>query len=93
MYTLHYLCSFLRASANDLVTAETPAGWISVMDLTVYCVAQLFVSLRMTDQDKEDFMKRIIDWQQNGLDLDKRNCLVLNFGSDLKLNYPQIRKI
>ena len=62
------------------------------MDLTVYGVAQLFVSLRMTDQDKEDFMKRIIDWQQNGLDLDKRNCLVLNFGSDLKLNYPQIRK-
>ena len=62
------------------------------MNLTVYCVAQLFVSLRMTDQDKEDFMKRIIDWQQNGLDLDKRNCLVLNFGSDLKLNYPQIRK-
>ena len=61
------------------------------MNLTVYCVAQLFVSLRMTDQDKEDFMKRIIDWQ-TGLDLDKRNCLVLNFGSDLKLNYPQIRK-
>ena len=26
MYSLHYLCSLLRASANDLVTAETPAG-------------------------------------------------------------------
>ena len=46
----------------------------------------------MTDHDKENFIKRIIDWQQNGLDLDKRNCLVLNFGSDLKLSYPQIRK-
>ena len=51
-----------------------------------------FVPPRMTEQDKENFIKRIIDWQQTGLDLDKRNCLLLNFGSDLDLNYPQIRK-
>ena len=55
-------------------------------------VVLLFVSLRMTDQDKEDFIKRTIQWQQNGLDLDKQNCLVLNYGSDVVLNYPQIRK-
>ena len=46
----------------------------------------------MTDQDKEDLIKRTIHWQQNGLDLDKRNCLILNFGADLMMNYPQIRK-
>ena len=60
--------------------------------IVVAAVVVVFVSLRMTDQDKEDFIKRTIQWQQNGLDLDKRNCLVLNFGSDLMLNYPQIRK-
>ena len=52
----------------------------------------LFVSLRMTDQDKEDFIRRTIHWQQNGLDLDNQNCLILNFGADLVLSYPQIRK-
>ena len=45
----------------------------------------------MTDQDKEDFIRRYIRWQQNGMDLEKRNPLVLNFGSEVALNYPQIR--
>ena len=51
----------------------------------------LFVSFRMTDQDKEDFIRRVIAWKENGLDLDKRTCLTLNFGSDVVLDYPQIR--
>ena len=51
----------------------------------------LFDFLRMTDQDKEDFIRRYIHWQQNGLDLEERNPLVLNFGADMALNYPQIR--
>ena len=67
--------------------------YVRIFYLRFGCVVQLDVSPRMTDQDKEDFIKRTIDWQQNGLDLDKRNCLVLNFGSALNLNYPQIRKI
>ena len=45
----------------------------------------------MTDHDKEDFIRRIIAWKENGLDLDKQNCLTLNFGSDVVLDYPQIR--
>ena len=65
------------------------------MKFTRQCVLShifvLFVSFRMTDQDKEDFIRRVIAWKENGLDLDKRTCLTLNFGSDVVLDYPQIR--
>ena len=29
MNTMRYLCSLFGASTDDLVTAETPAGWIT----------------------------------------------------------------
>ena len=31
VYSLHYLCSLLRASADDLVTAEMSASWVPVI--------------------------------------------------------------
>ena len=36
LYSLHYLCSLLRASADDLVTAETPAGFLFSAPVTRY---------------------------------------------------------
>ena len=48
--------------------------------------------MRMTDEEKKKYFRDIILWQQEGLDIEKQHCLFINFGADMKLDYPQIRR-
>ena len=47
----------------------------------------------MTDQEKNKFFRDFILWQQEGLDIEKQNCLFINFGVNMKFEYPHIRKL
>ena len=47
----------------------------------------------MTDKEKEKFFRDFILWQQEGLDIEKQHCLFINFGVNMKFEYPQIRRV
>ena len=47
----------------------------------------------MTDNEKNKFFRDFILWQQEGLDIDIQHCLFINFGADVKFEYPQIRRV
>ena len=47
----------------------------------------------MTDDEKNKFFRDFILWQKEGLDIDKYHCLLINFGANMKFEYPQIRRV
>ena len=48
--------------------------------------------IRMTDRQKNKYFRDFILWKQEGLDIEKQHCLFINFGVNMKFEYPQIRK-
>ena len=50
------------------------------------------ISLSISDRDKNEFFRDYILWQQEGLDINKYHCLFINFGVNMSLQYPQIRR-
>ena len=46
----------------------------------------------MTGEERMKFFRDFILWQQEGLDIEKHHCLLINFGVNMKLRYPQIRR-
>ena len=48
---------------------------------------------RMTGEERMKFFRDFILWQQEGLDIEKQHCLLINFGVNMKLRYPQIRRV
>ena len=51
------------------------------------------ISLSISDKEKNKFFRDYILWQQEGLDIDKHHCLFINFGVNMSLQYPQIRRV
>ena len=49
--------------------------------------------IRMTDQEQNKYFRDFILWQQEGLDIEKQHCLFINFGVNMKFEYPQIRSV
>ena len=49
--------------------------------------------IRMTDEEKNKNFRDFILWQQLGLDIEKLNCLLINFGVNMKFNYTQLRRV
>ena len=47
--------------------------------------------IRMTDEEKKEYLRDFILWQQKGLDIEKQHCLLINFGVNMNFEYPQIR--
>ena len=47
--------------------------------------------IRMTDEEKKEYFRDFILWQQKGLDIEKQHCLLINFGVNMNFEYPQIR--
>ena len=47
----------------------------------------------MTDEEKNKNFRDFILWQQQGLDIEKLNCLLINFGVNMKFNYTQLRRV
>ena len=45
----------------------------------------------MTDEERFEFFRDFIQWKQESLDIEKQHCLFINFGVNMKLEYPQIR--
>ena len=46
----------------------------------------------MTDRERSQDFRDIVLWQQEGLDIEKQHCLFINFGVNMKFQYPQIRR-
>ena len=46
----------------------------------------------MTDQEQNKYFRDFVLWQQEGLDIEKQHCLIINFGVNMKFEYPQIRR-
>ena len=46
----------------------------------------------MTEEERMQFYRGFILWQQEGLDINKYHCLFINFGVNMSLQYPQIRR-
>ena len=46
----------------------------------------------MTDEERNEFFRDFILWQNEGLDIEKQHCLFINFGVKMKFEYPQIRR-
>ena len=46
----------------------------------------------MTDEEKNKYFRDFILWQQEGLDIEKQHCLFINFGVNMKFEYPHIRR-
>ena len=46
--------------------------------------------IRMTDEEKKEYFRDFILWQQKGLDIEKQHCLLINFGVSMNFEYPQI---
>ena len=44
----------------------------------------------MTDEEKKEYFRDFILWQQKGLDIEKQHCLLINFGVNMNFEYPQI---
>ena len=53
----------------------------------------MFSSIRMSDNEKNKFFRDFTLWQQEGLDIDKYHCLFINFGANVRFEYPQIRRV
>ena len=53
----------------------------------------MFFLLRVTDKEKNKFFRDFIYWKEEGLDIDKYHCLLINFGAHLQFDNPQIRKV
>ena len=49
--------------------------------------------IRMTDEEMNKYFRDTILWQQEGLDIEKQHCLFINFGVNMKFEYPQIRRL
>ena len=49
--------------------------------------------IRMTDEEMNKYFRDFILWQQEGLDIEKHHCLFINFGVNMKFEYPQIRRV
>ena len=47
----------------------------------------------MTDQEQNKYFRDFVLWQQEGLDIEKQHCLFINFGVNMKFEYPQIRRV
>ena len=47
----------------------------------------------MTDEERFKVFRDFIFWQQEGLDIEKQHCLFINFGANMKFEYPQIRSV
>ena len=47
----------------------------------------------MIDEERIKFFRDFILWQQEGLDIEKQHCLFINFGENMKFEYPQIRRV
>ena len=53
----------------------------------------IFSPKRMTDEEKKAFIRDFTLWQQEGLNIDAYHCLFINFGMNIKLENPQIRRV
>ena len=53
----------------------------------------IFSPKRMTDEGKKAFIRNFTLWQQEGLNIDEYHCLFINFGMNIKLENPQIRRV
>ena len=53
----------------------------------------IFSPKRMTDEEKRAFIRDFTLWQQEGLNIDEYHCLFINFGMNIKLENPQIRRV
>ena len=49
--------------------------------------------IKMNDEEMNKYFRDFIIWQQEGLDIEKQHCLVINFGVNIKFEYPQIRRV
>ena len=47
----------------------------------------------MTDKETNEYFRDFIFWQQEGLNTEKQHCLVINFGVNIKFQYPHIRRV
>ena len=47
----------------------------------------------MTDEERFQVFRDFVLWQQEGLDIEKKHCLFINFGVNMKFEYPQIRRV
>ena len=47
----------------------------------------------MTDEEKNQFFHDFIFWQQEGLDIERQQCLFINFGVNMKFEYSQLRRV
>ena len=47
----------------------------------------------MTDEERFKVFRDFVLWKQEGLDIEKQHCLFINFGVNMKFEYPQIRRV
>ena len=47
----------------------------------------------MTDKERNKFFRDFIFWQKEGLDIEKYHCLFINFGTNIKFQKTQIRRV
>ena len=46
----------------------------------------------MTAEETNKIFRDFTFWQKKGLDMEKQHCLFINFGVNMKFQYPQIRR-
>ena len=63
-----------------------------VLSYDIFQLKVTMSSLSISDKEKNEFFRDYILWQQEGLDIDKHHCLFINFGVNMSLQYPQIRR-
>ena len=47
----------------------------------------------MTEEEIEKYFRDYIYWQHEGLDIEKQQCLFINFGVNMKFEYSQLRRV
>ena len=66
---------------------------IRTLVTTVISILYYQLIIRMTEEEMEKYFRDFILWQHEGLDIKKQQCLLINFGVNMKFESPQIRRI
>ena len=61
--------------------------------LELITVSFIIYLKRMTDEERFQDFPGFIQWQQEGLDIEKHHCLFISFGVNMKFQFTQIRRV
>ena len=81
----------VRLLIHLLVCFRKRGGWGEGISTLLF---QILIDRGMTEEERMQFYRGFILWQQEGLDIEKYPCLIINFGINMRssLEWPLQRR-